>query len=240
MPPRKPKNPLPGKPTLAERIPGPAAGVGPKAKTPVGDAPVVPVILIGAGGYLAWFGVHYWRSDVRWPTDVIKAVLQGKPLPDRKGTPTADQQAVLAAAKAQISGASAAAAVSAGGAAANAATANQAPGVTPGTGTPGANQNTGKLLAAAYGWSSGTQWDSLVKLWNQESGWNNHAENPSSGAYGIPQALPYNKMPKAAWPERYGGRSDPTAQISWGLGYIKSRYGSPEAAWAHEVQYNWY
>jgi cell wall-associated NlpC family hydrolase len=51
-------------------------------KTPLGNAPVLPLLMIVAGGYLAWFGIHYWRRDVRWPSDPIKAVLQGKPIPD--------------------------------------------------------------------------------------------------------------------------------------------------------------
>jgi len=59
------------------------------------SAPVIPTALIMAGGYLAWFGVHYWRSDTRWPTDPIKAVLTGKPLPTPAHTQEqADQQAV--------------------------------------------------------------------------------------------------------------------------------------------------
>lgn len=45
-------------------------------------ADVIPAVLLVAGGYLAWFGVHYWRSDVKYPTDPVKAVLTGKPLPD--------------------------------------------------------------------------------------------------------------------------------------------------------------
>lgn len=202
----------------------------PAVKTPVGDAPVVPLFLLGTGMYLAWFGVHYWHSDVKWPTDPVKAVLQGKPLPGAVKTPTADEQAVLKSAQGQQAQAN----VLVGGA------------LSPVTGDvsqhPGTaqNQQIGKLAAAAYGWGSGPNWDDLVKLWNQESGWNNTAENPSSGAYGIPQALPYSKMPQAAWPPRYGGRADPTAQIQWGLAYIKSRYGSPQAAWAHETANNWY
>lgn len=99
-----------------------------------------------------------------------------------------------------------------------------------------ANMKIGQTMASAYGWSGGSQWDALVQLWNQESGWNNLARNPSSGAYGIPQALPASKMGAAANPPL----SDPGNQIAWGLGYIKSRYGSPLAAWAHEQQYNWY
>ena len=201
-------------------------------KTPVGDAPVIPLFLIGTGMYLTWFGVHYWHSDTKWPTDPIKAVLQGKGLPGATKTPTEDEAAVLKAAQAQLAG-------------------NQ--GVTPGTGqanpnvvgqavAAGAapNQGTGKLLAASFGWNTGTQWDDLVKLWDQESGWNNTAENPTSHAYGIPQALPYTKMPQQAWPPSAGGKADPTAQITWGLAYIKQRYGSPSAAWAHEQANNWY
>jgi len=115
----------------------------------------------------------------------------------------------------------------------------------PKTGTPGpfgasGNQAIGRNLAKQYGWDSGNEWDSLVKLWEKESNWDNHADNPSSHAYGIPQALPYTKMPKDAWPESAGGKSDPTAQIQWGLDYIKGRYGSPSMAWSHEVANNWY
>lgn len=94
-------------------------------------------------------------------------------------------------------------------------------------GTAAENQAIGKQLAASYGWS-GSEWDALVQLWDHESGWNNHAKNPSSGAYGIPQALPASKMPTAANPPT----SSASAQITWGLSYIKSRYGSPSKAWA--------
>ena len=50
-------------------------------KTPAGDAPVVPILILSFGAYLTWFGVHYWRSDTAWPSDPIKAVLTGKPIP---------------------------------------------------------------------------------------------------------------------------------------------------------------
>lgn len=54
-------------------------------KTPAGDAPVIPILIVSFGAYLTWFGVHYWRSDTAWPTDPLKAVLTGKalPVPDR-------------------------------------------------------------------------------------------------------------------------------------------------------------
>jgi hypothetical protein len=87
----------------------------------------------------------------------------------------------------------------------------------------------------AYGWS-GSQMPYLALLWTQESGWNRLARNPSSGAYGIPQALPGSKMGAAANPPL----SSAAAQINWGLGYIGGRYGSPAGAWAHERAFNWY
>jgi resuscitation-promoting factor RpfB len=107
------------------------------------------------------------------------------------------------------------------------------------TATAAANQATARLLAAPYGWSTGTQWTDLVSLWNQESGWNNLADNPSSGAYGIAQALPPTKYPAAGQAPPVG-TSSAIAQISWGLSYISSTYGSPSAAWAHEVANDWY
>lgn len=51
-----------------------------KAKK-LAESPIVPFALLAIGGYIAWFGVHYWRSDTKWPTDPIKALLTGKPVP---------------------------------------------------------------------------------------------------------------------------------------------------------------
>ncbi|MEU7828973.1 MULTISPECIES: lytic transglycosylase domain-containing protein [unclassified Nonomuraea] len=76
----------------------------------------------------------------------------------------------------------------------------------------------------------------LDNLWTRESNWNHHAYNSSSGAYGIPQALPGGKMRGAGedW------KSNPETQIRWGLGYIKGRYGKPCGAWGHFRAHNWY
>jgi hypothetical protein len=93
----------------------------------------------------------------------------------------------------------------------------------------------GRAMAAQMGWA-GTQWDALYQLWQRESGWNRLARNPSSGAYGIPQALPGSKMGPAANPPT----SSAAAQIAWGLRYIAQVYGSPVGAWAHEQRFNWY
>jgi len=89
--------------------------------------------------------------------------------------------------------------------------------------------------AAQMGWT-GKQWEDLVWLWNRESGWRWNAENPSSHAYGIPQALPANKMSSAGanWHE------DAAVQISWGLTYIKAQYKSPSGAVKHSHEVGWY
>lgn len=76
----------------------------------------------------------------------------------------------------------------------------------------------------------------LDHLWTRESNWNHRAVNRSSGAYGIPQALPAGKMRGAGrdW------RHNPKTQIRWGLAYIKGRYGKPCGAWGHFRAHNWY
>lgn len=96
-----------------------------------------------------------------------------------------------------------------------------------------------RSLMGGYGWGE-AEWIALEQLWTRESSWNPKAENKQSGAYGIPQALPYTKMPQPAWPERFGGTSDAYTQIQWGLSYIRQRYGSPVMAWAFWQKNRWY
>ncbi|MGH3122695.1 MAG: lytic transglycosylase domain-containing protein [Streptosporangiaceae bacterium] len=100
--------------------------------------------------------------------------------------------------------------------------------------TRAAQRTAGRMLAR-FGWGK-RQWSPLKWLWNRESGWNKYATNPYSGAYGIPQAVPGNKMASAGnhW------RTNATTQIRWGLRYIKGRYGRPRVAWDHELAYGWY
>lgn len=80
------------------------------------------------------------------------------------------------------------------------------------------------------------QFPCLDKLWARESGWNYKATNKSSGAYGIPQALPGSKMASAGsdW------KTSPATQIKWGLGYIEGRYDTPCGAWSHSESTGWY
>ena len=70
----------------------------------------------------------------------------------------------------------------------------------------------------------------------RESNWDIDATNPSSGAYGIPQALPGSKMATVAddW------RTNPATQIIWAVGYMKDRYGSPCTAWSFKSANGWY
>ncbi|GAA2160638.1 aggregation-promoting factor C-terminal-like domain-containing protein [Actinomadura napierensis] len=96
------------------------------------------------------------------------------------------------------------------------------------------NKSYGKKMNAAKGW--GNCWSSLLTLWNHESGWNERATNPGSGAYGIPQALPGSKLASAGSDWR---TSSPT-QIAWGLGYIKARYHDPCGAWSWWSAHHWY
>jgi hypothetical protein len=99
----------------------------------------------------------------------------------------------------------------------------------------GSPQQIAQQMLSQFGWSNG-QFSCLQPLWALESGWNIYASNPSSGAYGIPQALPGSKMASAGpnW------QSDAATQIRWGLTYIQGTYGSPCAAWSHEQADGWY
>jgi len=104
------------------------------------------------------------------------------------------------------------------------------------TATPsGSPEQIAQQMLGQFGWSA-SQFSCLQPLWYHESGWNVTAENPGSGAYGIPQALPGSQMASAGpdW------QTNAATQIKWGLTYIQSRYGSPCGAWAHEQADNWY
>lgn len=99
---------------------------------------------------------------------------------------------------------------------------------------PGTAQAIAYAMLQARGMGD-DQYSCLVALWNRESHWNVYAYNPS-GAYGIPQALPGDKMASAGadW------ATNPATQITWGLGYIEGRYGTPCGAWAKSESSGWY
>jgi hypothetical protein len=167
------------------------------------------LLAAGGGAILLWSGFR----GRNWSTS-LRDLISGKPLPTTSSNPIVS------------------AAPGAGGSAAP---------VSGGINVPisalskGKNVALGMSMAAARGWV-GTQFSDLNALWTRESGWNNHAQNPTSGAYGIPQSLPASKMGALANPPT----SSAAAQIKWGLGYIAQRYGTPSAAWQHEEANGWY
>ncbi|KAF4410732.1 MULTISPECIES: transglycosylase SLT domain-containing protein [Streptomyces] len=82
----------------------------------------------------------------------------------------------------------------------------------------------------------GDQFQCFSNIVDHESSWNYRASNPSSGAYGLMQALPGSKMSSAGadW------QTNPATQIKWGLGYMSDRYGGPCGAWEFWQANNWY
>jgi len=92
-----------------------------------------------------------------------------------------------------------------------------------------------EIAEAKYGWGS-FQFACLNKLWTKESNWRYKARNKSSGAHGIPQALPATKMESIGtdW------RTNPVTQINWGLRYIEVRYETPCKAYKKFQRSRWY
>lgn len=91
------------------------------------------------------------------------------------------------------------------------------------------------MMLKVYEWGA-DEFTCVDKIWTQESNWQWNAENPTSGAYGIPQSLPASKLATAGddW------KTNPATQIAWGLKYIKERYGTPCQAWAFKRGAGWY
>ncbi len=92
-----------------------------------------------------------------------------------------------------------------------------------------------QILKNKYGYGD-NQYSCFNYIIMRESMWKVNATNPSSGAYGIPQALPGSKMASAGsdW------RTNPATQIIWGIDYMKSRYGSPCEAKVFKASHGWY
>lgn len=92
-----------------------------------------------------------------------------------------------------------------------------------------------QLAKSIYGWGD-DQFQCYDNIIMRESLWDPFADNPTSSAYGIPQALPGSKMASegADW------RTNPATQIKWGLKYVKERYGSPCSAWSFKRAHGWY
>ncbi|WP_243074295.1 phospholipase [Microbacterium sp. SS28] len=180
------------------------------AITRLDDMDLLPLLLLP--------GVADDTADEADRVEAQTATLQG-----RLDEAYAAKQAADAAAAAQREAEAQAAAAAAAAAALAAAN------------TPEGAKATAQQMIGEYGWG-GDQFSCLEKLWTRESGWNYQAYNAGSGATGIPQSLPGNKMASvgADW------QTNATTQIRWGLNYINGSYGSPCAAWAHSNATNWY
>jgi hypothetical protein len=92
-----------------------------------------------------------------------------------------------------------------------------------------------QILKNKFGYGS-NQFECFDNIIMRESRWRVDATNPSSGAYGIPQALPGSKMAS----EGSDWRTNPATQIIWGIKYMEDRYGSPCAAWSFKSAKGWY
>jgi hypothetical protein len=91
----------------------------------------------------------------------------------------------------------------------------------------------GRALLPEYGFSA-DQFACLDALYVSESDWRVDADNPTSSAYGIPQALTsMHELPP-------GYMTDAEVQIRWGLEYIQDSYGTPCSAWEFKQSNNWY
>jgi Lysozyme like domain len=141
-----------------------------KLKTPIGDAPVIPLIILMTGGYLAWFGIHYWRSDIKWPTDPLKDVLQGKGLPQSSKESSSQSQLVSAVSSTSVTSDTGSAAGSGGG------------------GGSAGGGSAGNLASYTH--------DQLMQLWQANGGSSSSAKNAACHAIqessGNPKATSHN------------------------------------------------
>ncbi|MFC8918296.1 transglycosylase SLT domain-containing protein [Streptomyces sp. NPDC047821] len=101
---------------------------------------------------------------------------------------------------------------------------------------PQSSYSVAEVQAMARQMVPGDQFQCFSNIVDHESTWNYRATNPSSGAYGLVQALPGSKMASAGadW------QTNPATQIKWGLNYMNERYGSPCGAWNFWQANHWY
>lgn len=218
------KGPHPGGPAAAGTLV--SGGIAGRDSVPILAMPgelVVPTKMVQAGA------VDHLRGSIPGfaAGGVVGSYRDG--VPGLSGFVARETAATLKA----IENATAAAAFAAIQAARRTATFGGAGG--PGGGAPSANAALARRMMPA--WASGAAWSAWNYVAMRESGWSQFAENPTSGAYGIPQALPPTKLPFAG--QKAGG-SNPAAQIGWMIGYMSARYGGPIGAAAWEASHGWY
>lgn len=109
-------------------------------------------------------------------------------------------------------------------------------GVSPASSTPAFNPSGSKADWMRAAGISDSDFGYVDYIISHESGWNYHAVNRSSGAYGLPQSLPAGKLASAGadW------RDNPVTQLRWANNYAVGRYGSWEAAYRFWVTNHWW
>jgi hypothetical protein len=200
------------------------------------DADLLPAPLVAAFTKDVRSEVIEVKLDVSGLRGSLDAAIAVKAAEEAAAQAQREAEAAAAAAAAAAEAAAAQAAAEAAAAAEEAQSSSSSSPVFAGPGTSaGDAQAIARGMLGGYGWGD-DQFGCLVSLWDRESGWNSQAYNESSGAFGIPQALPGSKMATAGadW------QTNAATQIAWGLGYIANRYGTPCGAWGHSESYGWY
>lgn len=196
----------------------------------------VAVAEMAVGGVLLYSGIKGYTLAATF-TSLVKGTTPAQT--EQINTQSAASSSALSAYESGSAAASPAAVASAGAYSA--------------TGSASAQQALNNA-AAPYGWNAGPQWQALVNIEMREAGFNPAATNPSSGAYGLGQALGHGQgaATQGTVTNQYGGYgvSDSVAQQAnsglasaqaiWMCAYIRTVYGTPVAAWAHEQAYGWY
>ncbi|WP_163573281.1 lytic transglycosylase domain-containing protein [Fodinicola feengrottensis] len=207
----------------------------------------VAVLMLGVGA-------AYFAGSMKQPEQITAVSQQTRPVDDDR----ADQAGALADAKragttaqvqAQVQAAAAADAKAAAARAAAAKASRSQARTDDGTGAGlsvpppsvdciknySGNRRIACGMLPQWGFSTG-EMTCLSPMWDKESGWSTHATNSAGTAWGIPQAVPKDRLAEAG----PGWRDDPATQIKWGLDYIKKRYSTPCKAWAIWQTRGWY
>lgn len=206
----------------------------------LGDLDIMPTLLIPALTTDATAEIQNMRIKTATLRGQLDAAIEKKAEEEAAAKAAAEAAAAAqaaaeaAAAQAAAEAAAAAAAAEAEASSSSSSSSSSVPSVDVNVDPASAQGIARSMMAANYGWGD-DQFACLVSLWNRESGWRVNAAN-SSGAYGIPQALPGSKMASAGadW------QTNPATQIAWGLGYIAGRYSNPCGAWGHSESNGWY
>jgi hypothetical protein len=167
--------------------------------------PGLPVAIIAAGGILTWSGIYNQSLS-----NALGSIISGT-------APKAGPQTATDVSQTTETSPAGGTITSTGGEP---------------SGSDASNQALGKMMAAAYGWSTGSEWTALNNIVMAESGWSSTVVNPSSGAAGIAQNI-------SGFSSSYQS-GNASQQIAWLLSYIKSRYGDPVAAWSFHLANGWY